>query len=126
MIDTRDVGSDVNAGLPSIPAFKRLRPWEIAVKLLPTASGEPVSVEFASDEQFQIFIAGAGIPIDEEGIVEWSFDDRCGVINHALKYGLVLPFVDALMHEKSSPSEQKKFGECEAGAPVASVEGGEE
>jgi hypothetical protein len=48
----------------------------------------------ATDEQFQNFIKGAGVPVDDQGIAEWSFDDRCGIINHALKYGVKLPFVE--------------------------------
>jgi hypothetical protein len=36
----------------------------------------------------------ARIPVNENGIVEWSLDDRCGVINSALERGYVLPFIN--------------------------------
>jgi len=81
----------------------------------------------ATDAQFQRFVQVAGIPVNENGIPEWSFDDRCRVINHALKYGVKLPFVDLTQptnevfnavfplkelsepNEKSSESEQKQL-----------------
>lgn len=74
--------------------IKELEPWEIAEKLLPIAKGKPVSVERATDAQFQTWIAEQGIPVDDSGFPEWSFDDRCGVINHALSYGVQLQFFE--------------------------------
>jgi hypothetical protein len=88
-----------------------LRPVEIAVLLLPGGDEQPpVKVMDATDQQFQAFIASAGIPVDEAGITEWSFDDRCGIINHAIRYGVSLPFVDPLANKNNSESEQKEFG----------------
>lgn len=61
---------------------------------MPIANEQTVSVEFATDEQFQIWIASCGIPVDDNGFAEWSFDDRCGVIMYALSRGLPLQFAD--------------------------------
>lgn len=87
MSDTSNVGNAKSAG-------RRLRPFEIATLLIPLQGGETARVMDATDGQFQSFIKGAGVPVDDQGIAEWSFDDRCGIINHALKYGLQLPFVE--------------------------------
>jgi hypothetical protein len=109
MSDTSNVGSAKNVGL--IP-LKRLRPFEIATLLIPLQGGELVRVMDATDAQFQGFIKDAGVPVDDQGIVEWSFDDRCGIINHALKYGVALPFVEqnqfannSQPNKNNSPSE---------------------
>jgi len=71
-----------------------LEPWDIAEQLLPIENGQPVSVEFATDVQFQAWIVSQGVPVDEQGIAGWSFDDRCGVIMYALENGLVLQFAE--------------------------------
>jgi len=59
----------------------------------------------ATDDEFQMFVLDAGLPVEEDGITEWSFDDRCGIINHALKHGIVLPFADP--NKNNSEQEQK-------------------
>jgi hypothetical protein len=66
----------------------RLRPLEIAILPLPGLT-DNVTVETATDEQFDCFTQACGAPVNALGIQEWSFDDRCGVINHMLKYGLL-------------------------------------
>lgn len=95
--DILEPGSEVEPGLQTMSSnqdMPQLKPWEIAEKLLPTAKGKPVSVERATDVQFQTWIAEQGIPVDDSGFPEWSFDDRCGVINHCLKYGIQLQFYE--------------------------------
>ncbi len=95
--DTSNPGNEGNAGSLNTKPVKadniRLRPWEIAEKLLPIANGQ-ISVEFASDAQFDIWVREQGIPVDDSGIPEWSFDDRCGVIMYALASGLALQFAE--------------------------------
>lgn len=93
MIDMLSVGSVKSDGLP-MQEFKRLRPWEVAVKLLPIENEQTVDVEHATDQQFQKFVTSIGLPVDDAGIPEWSFDDRCRAINHALRYGLWVSFAD--------------------------------
>ncbi len=95
MQGTSDRTNEVSAGLQSTRAESiSLEPWDIAEKLLPIANGQPISVELASDAQFQAWIASQGVPVDDAGIAEWSFDDRCGVIMYALSCGIVLQFAD--------------------------------
>lgn len=66
--------------------------WEIAAKSFRTEDGRTVDVEHASDAEFQAWIQSHGIPVDEEGIPEWGFEDRIGVIRHAIRYGIELKF----------------------------------
>jgi len=95
MQGTSDRTNEASGGLQSTRAESiSLEPWDIAEKLLPIANGQPVSVEFASDTQFQAWIASQGVPVDDAGIAEWSFDDRCGVIMYALSCGIALRFAD--------------------------------
>lgn len=90
-----DHTNEASDGLQSTRAEPiSLEPWDIAEKLLPIANGQTVSVEFASDAQFQAWIASQGVPVDDAGIPEWSFDDRCGVIMYALSCGIALQFAD--------------------------------
>ena len=76
---------------------------------MPIENGPAVRLMDATDEQFQAFVVAAGIPVDDNGIVEWSFDDRCRVINHACKYGSGLPFVEKDEQKINSEVEQKPF-----------------
>lgn len=97
MQGTSDHTNVVNDGLQNTKADNtslQLEPWEIAEKLLPIVNAQPVSVEFATDAQFQAWISAQGVPVDENGIAEWSFDDRCGVIMYAIEHGLSLQFAE--------------------------------
>ncbi len=105
MIDMLSVGSVKSDGL-AMQEFKRLRPWEVAVKLLPIENEQTVDVEHATDQQFQEFVTSIGLPVDDAGIPEWSFDDRCRAINHALRYGLWISFAD---EENNSDKESKEL-----------------
>lgn len=71
-----------------------MRPWDVAGKWFRTDDGRTVDVEHATDADFQQFVNRMGIPIDDSGIAEWSFDDRWGVIRYALKHGFTLDFVE--------------------------------
>ena len=96
MQGTSNHTSEASDGLQSMKVETiSLEPWDIAEKCLPIENGQAVSVEFATDAQFQAWIAAQGVPVDENGIAEWSFDDRCGVIMYAVEHGLTLHFVEA-------------------------------
>jgi hypothetical protein len=96
MQDTLNHTSEGSDGLQSTKAETiSLEPWDIAEKCLPIENGQPVSVEFATDAQFQTWIVSQGVPVDEQGIAEWSFDDRCGVIMYAVEHGITLQFHEA-------------------------------
>src|SRR6266702_3446064 len=81
-----------------------LKPWEIAVKLLPSVNGQAVDVEHASDAEFQAWIETSGLSdlVDDDGIAEWSFDDRCRIINFALRKGRKLSFVEGENNSENS------------------------
>src|SRR5258708_21374437 len=103
MQGTSDHTNEVSAGLQSTKAERiSLEPWDIAEKLLPTANGQPVSVEFASDAQFQAWIVAQGVPVDDAGIPDWSFDDRCGVIMYALSCGIALQFAEPASEQEGA------------------------
>lgn len=86
-----------------------LKPWEIAAKLLPSESGL-VSVEQASDAEFQAWVVSSGLSdlVDDDGIPEWSFDDRCRLLNFALRKGYALKFVANENNSNNSPKNSEK------------------
>ena len=97
MTGTSNLMSEASDGLQNTKAehtSPQLEPWDIAEMLLPIENGQPVSVEYATDTQFQVWIAAQGVPVDEQGIAEWSFDDRCGVIMYAVEHGIALHFAE--------------------------------
>lgn len=83
-----------------------LEPWDVAEMLLPTENAQTVSVEYASDAVFEAWIVSQGIPVDNDGITEWTFDDRYGVIIYALFNGLTLHFADKTIPSNSSETIQ--------------------
>jgi hypothetical protein len=86
-----------------------LKPWEIAAKLLPSENGL-VSVEQASDAEFQAWVVSSGLNdlVDEDGIPEWSFDDRCRLLNFALRKGYALKFEANKNNSNNSPKNSEK------------------
>lgn len=99
MSSINERGTGVPIGLQ-----KRLPPWEIAAKLLPIDGGV-VSLKDATDDQFQAFVVSTGMRIRDNGIAEWSFDDRIRFVNFALHRGVSLPFVEQNNSENDSDSE---------------------
>lgn len=77
MSDTKTPLSEGSNG--SQKTWVELEPWEIAVMSV----AEGITVEFATDEQFQAYVTFNKIPVRESDIAGWSFVDRCGVINFA-------------------------------------------
>lgn len=71
-----------------------LDPWEIADLLICKRGDQFVSVEFATDPEFDTWVKTNSIPVKENGVNSWTFDDRCRVINHVLGYGGSLEFAD--------------------------------
>ncbi|MFL5628740.1 MAG: hypothetical protein ACJ788_24430 [Ktedonobacteraceae bacterium] len=72
--------------------------------MLPSASGQLVDVEHASDADFQAWIEKSGLSdlVDDAGIAEWSFDDRVRTINFALRKGIVLELLDTENNSNNS------------------------
>lgn len=110
---TKGTPNHTSAGVGGSQKNAALKPWEIAVKLLPSANDQTVDVEHASDADFQAWIESNGLTdlVDENGIAEWSFDDRCRVINFALRSGRSLIFAGENNSNNSlNNSDQELFG----------------
>lgn len=90
----------------------RLRPVQIALMPLPGQPG--VTVELATDDQFQQFVDSTPMRVLDGGIAEWSFDDRCGVINCMLRCDLFRPVKNNSTWElKRTPSAEENNSEPE-------------
>ena len=107
---TKDAGTVPKSGSPTTASPRQelqqhLPPWMLAPLLLShLENGQPVSVSEASDATFDAWIAAQGVPVDDAGIPDWSFDDRLDVIVYALDNGLTLTFSD----EDGSPYSMAK------------------
>lgn len=120
-----DPGSAGASGLQPMT----LKPWEIAVKSLLTASGGLTDVEHASDTEFQAWIEANNLQdlVDDNGIVEWSFDDRCRIINFAIRQRLPFHFADeTIPSEESNNSDGGIVSELFVLRQSASEDGGDE
>jgi len=115
---TKGTSSPGNVGASGLQKNVALKPWEIAVKLLPSANGQIVDVEHATDAEFQVWIVSSGLfdLVDDSGIVGWSFDDRVRVINFALRKGRSLYFLESENNSNNSSnnSESELFGNDKA------------
>src|SRR5689334_9376995 len=72
----------------------QLDPWIIAHLLICTRDEEPISLEDATDDEFDAWVNTHAISVKENGISGWSFDDRCRLVNFALAHGYTLIFID--------------------------------
>ena len=79
--------SDTNSQL-------QLDPWDIAHLLICKRDEQPISIEDATDDEFDAWVKAHAIAVKENGIHGWSFDDRCRLVNYALAHGYTLTFVD--------------------------------
>lgn len=83
MQNTPEPGSAVSDGLRN---FKRLEALDLLPLPICLRSGVSVDVEHASDYEFTCWLRWNGIPFT--GLTTWTFDNRCAVINHALRNGV--------------------------------------
>lgn len=67
-----------------------------------------MSVEHATDAEFQAFVERHKIPVNDAGIAEWSFDDRVRTINFALRKGIVLELFLPEDNSNNSPNNSEK------------------
>ncbi len=106
---TKGTSKPTSAGESGSQKSSALKPWVIAGKLLPLESRQTVSVERATDTQFQAWLVAAGLDdlVDDDGIVAWSFDDRVRVINFALRAGRVVPFVEEQNNSNNSENNSE-------------------
>src|SRR5579859_3063365 len=116
--NTKNTAKPGSAGASGLQKNVGLKPWEIAVKLLLFASGQAVTVEQATDVEFQLWVLESKLEdlIDENGIAAWSFDDRIRLINFALQQGRNVPFVEQQKNSNNSEnnSDSELFGSDES------------
>jgi hypothetical protein len=86
--------SEVKHGLEDTSSPLQLDPWDIAHLLICKRGEQPIDIEFATDAEFDTWVQANAIPVKDNGIVDWSFDDRCRLVNHVLARGGTLLFVD--------------------------------
>ena len=72
----------------------QLDPWDIAHLLICKRDEQLISIEDATDGEFNAWVKTHDIAVKENGISGWSFDDRCRLVNYALAHGYTLTFVD--------------------------------
>jgi hypothetical protein len=73
--------------------FERLEALEILPLVICRRNGVPTTVEYSSSAEFTAWVKWNGIPFT--GLEEWTFDSKCGIINHALKFGMKLRLIAA-------------------------------
>ena len=86
--------SGEESGFADTNRVVQLDPWDIAHLLICTRDEEPISIELATDDEFDAWVKTHAIAVKENGISGWSFDDRCRLVNYALAHGYTLIFVD--------------------------------
>lgn len=80
-------------GLHDTKVQPELDPWEIADLLICKRGEQVVSIEFATDDEFDAWVKTNSIPVEENEITGWTFDDRCRLINYVRTQGGSLEFV---------------------------------
>ena len=98
--------SGEESGFADTDSHPQLDPWEIAHLLICTRHEQPISIELATDDEFDTWVKTYGIAVKENGITGWSFDDRCRLVNYALAHGYTLTFVDGTRIPEPAPTDQ--------------------
>lgn len=89
----KPTGGEENGSIAT-KQFMELDPWEIADLLIYKRGEQLISIEFATDDEFDAWVKTNSIPVKENGISGWTFDDRCRLVNYVLANGVTLEFVD--------------------------------
>src|SRR5262245_23970918 len=108
---TNNTSKPTNEDEPGLSATKpllQLDPWDIAHLVICKRDEQPICIELATDDEFDIWVNTNEIPVKENGIYEWSFDDRCRLVNYALAHGRTLHFVDGTRLPDHTNSEQEE------------------
>jgi hypothetical protein len=92
--NTSNLTNGEESGSVDTNKAEQLDPWIVAHLLICKRDEQPVSIEEATDDEFDVWVKTHDIPVKENGIQGWSFDDRCRVVNYALAHGYTLTFVD--------------------------------
>lgn len=82
-----------NVAKSGLQTFKRLEALQILPLPICLRNGKAVDVEHATSQEFSAWLRLNKVPFRFTGPEEWNFDRKCGVINHALKFGLRLQLI---------------------------------
>lgn len=86
----------------------QLDPWDIADLLICKRGEQFISIEFATDAEFDAWVQLNSVPVKENGIPGWSFDDRCRLVNHVLANSGTLQFADGTRIPEQTNSEDEE------------------
>ncbi len=86
--------SGEESGFSATSSVLQLDPWDIAHLPICNRDEQSICIEDATDKEFDAWVNAHDIPVKENGISGWSFDDRCRLVNYALTHGYTLTFVD--------------------------------
>ena len=98
MNSTAKPTSEGKTGLEDTKSAVQLDPWEIADLLICKRGEQLISIEFATDAEFDTWVQANTVPVKDNGISGWSFDDRCRLVNYVLANGGVLDFYGQSEH----------------------------
>jgi hypothetical protein len=101
MSNTPKPTSEDKTGLEDTKPLE-LNPWDIADLLICKRLEQPISIEFATDNEFDTWVKMNSIRVKENGITGWTFDDRCRLVNYVLAHRGILEFVDGSILPKNS------------------------
>jgi hypothetical protein len=92
----------------------QLDPWDIAHLQICKRDEQPVSIEDGTDDEFDAWVHTQAIPVKENGIRGWSFDDRCRLVNYALAHGYTFTFIDGTRLPEQEPAENEEVSSMAA------------
>jgi hypothetical protein len=107
--NTSKLTSAEGSGSADTNSRLQLDPWIVAHLLICKRDEKPVSIEDATDDEFDAWVKTHDIPVKENGIQGWSFDDRCRVVNYALAHGYTLTFVDGTRIPESTQTDVEEI-----------------
>jgi hypothetical protein len=106
--NTSNLTNGGESGSAGTNSALQLDPWIIAHLLICKRDEQPVNIEDATDDEFDAWVNTHDIPVKENGISGWSFDDRCRLVNYALAHGCTLTFADGMRIPESTHTDEEK------------------
>jgi hypothetical protein len=106
--------SGEESGSADTNSVLQLDPWIVAHLQICKRDEQPVSLEDATDDEFDAWVKTHAIAVKENGIQGWSFDDRCRLVNYALAHGFTLIFVDGKRIPEPTQSDEEEVSSMAA------------
>ena len=106
--NTSNLIKEEGSGSADTNSRPQLDPWDIAHLQICKRDEQPVNIEDATDDEFDAWVKAHAIPVKENGITGWSFDDRCRLVNYALAHGYMLTFVDGNRIPEPSHTDEEE------------------